>query len=343
MLRRTERKKSLCDELSATNCTVTVSSRVITARFDAAPCKITVIHAYAPTTASSDEDIEGFFNILEDALVKVHKKDIITITGDWNAKIGSDNTGWKSVMVRYGYGDRNERGERLLGFAAIHSLYIGNTRFEQKPQRKWTWASPDGVHKNMIDLILVQQRWKSSMINCRTFQSADICSDHSLVLCNIRLRLKRMHNKIQHRTRIELSQLKGEEIRECYSKKLANNIAKVDPAENLEEHAKKIEAVIKKTAEATIPASRSTKKPWISEETLKLPDEKRTLKLTKNASIQKEQEYKDICKKVKKSARQDKECWIQQQCKEIEKGLVIGKTRHAYSLVKCCEENSHPE
>ena len=237
-------------------------------------------------------------------------------------------------MGRYGYDDRNERREHLIEFAAIHSLYIGNTRFEQKLQRKWTWASPNGVHKNMIDLILVQQRWKSSMINCRTFQSADICSDHSLVLCNIGLRLKRMYNKIQHRNRIELSQLKNEKIRQCYSKKLSNNIGKIDPAENLEEHARKIEAVIKKTAEAIIPATRSAKKPWISEETLRLTDEKRTLKLTKNASIRKEQEYKDICKKVKKLARQDKERWIQQQCEEIEKGLVIGKTRRAYSLIK---------
>ena len=165
----------------------------------------------------------------------------------------------------------------------------------------------------MIDLILIQQRWKSSVINCRTFQSADICSDHSLVLCNIILRLIRRHNKMQHRTRIDTSQLKGKKVRECYSKKLANDITKIDLAENLEEHAKKIEAAIKKVAEATIPASRSTKKPWISEDTLKLADEKRTLKQSKNASAQKEQQYKDLCKKVKKSARQDKERWIQQQ------------------------------
>ena len=59
-----------------------VSSRVITTRFDAAPYKITVIHAYAPTMASSDEDIEAFYSILEDALAKVYKKDIIIITGD---------------------------------------------------------------------------------------------------------------------------------------------------------------------------------------------------------------------------------------------------------------------
>ena len=134
-----------------------ISSQLITARFDAAPCNITVIHACAPTTASSDEDIETFYSILEGALAKVHKKDIIIITGDWNAKIGSDNTGWKSVMGRYGYGDRNERGECLLKFAAIHSVYICNTRFEQKPQRKWTWASPDGIYKNMIDLYVRYQ------------------------------------------------------------------------------------------------------------------------------------------------------------------------------------------
>ena len=84
-----------------------------------------------------------------------------------------------------------------------------------------------------------------------------------------------------------------------YNKKLANDIAKLDSAENLEKHAKKKEAVIKKAAEATIPAGRSAKKPWITEETLKPVDEKRTLKQSKNTSTQKEQEYKDLCQKVK--------------------------------------------
>ena len=101
-----------------------VNSRVITARFDAAPYKITVIYAFAPTMASSDKDIGTFYSILENALAKVHKKDILITTADWNAKIGNDNTDWKSVMERCGYGDRNERGERLLEFTAIHSLYI---------------------------------------------------------------------------------------------------------------------------------------------------------------------------------------------------------------------------
>ena len=113
-----------------------INSRVVTARFDATPYKTTVIHAYAPTTDSSNEDIEVFY-ILDDTLTKIHKKDIIIMIGDQNTKIDSYNTDWKSLMERQGYSDRNKREECLLVFAAIHSLHICDTRFEQKSQQKW--------------------------------------------------------------------------------------------------------------------------------------------------------------------------------------------------------------
>ncbi|CAF2094896.1 unnamed protein product [Rotaria magnacalcarata] len=103
-----------------------VNSRIITARFNAAPFKIIILHAYAPTSACSDEDIEAFYNILEDTLDKIHKKDVFIITGDWNAKVGSQNTDDKSVMEKYGYGDGNERGECLLEFATAHRNYLLN-------------------------------------------------------------------------------------------------------------------------------------------------------------------------------------------------------------------------
>ena len=88
-------------------------------------------------------------------------------------------------MGRFGYGERNERGERLLDFAGQHNMYICNTKFQQKPCRKWTWVSPNGDVKNMIDLILSDKRWISSVQQCRSFQGADIESDHSLVMANM--------------------------------------------------------------------------------------------------------------------------------------------------------------
>ena len=123
------------------------------------------------------------------------KKDVKILLGDWNAKVGLDNDGWEHTMGRYGYGETNERGERLLEFAGKHGLFICNTRFEQKNCRKWTWLAPDGEHTNMIDLVLIEKRWKSAVRNCRAYQGADISSDHSLVLANIKLRLKKTRSR----------------------------------------------------------------------------------------------------------------------------------------------------
>ena len=100
------------------------------ARFNATPFNVTIIHVYAPTAESSEYDIESFYDGVENGIAEVPRKDIIIIIGDWNAKVGDNNLGWESVMGRHGYGKRNERGERLLEFAAEHNLFICNTRFQ---------------------------------------------------------------------------------------------------------------------------------------------------------------------------------------------------------------------
>ena len=74
----------------------------------------------------------------------------------------------------------------------------------------------------------------------------------------------------------------------------------IEPACSLKEHAKKIEQTIKITVEATVRAKRIIKKPWISEETLKLADEKRRPKQLRNVSLEYPQQYKGLCRKVKR-------------------------------------------
>jgi ribulose bisphosphate carboxylase small subunit len=191
----------------------------------------------------------------------------------------------------------------------------------------------------MINLILIQRRWKTSVTNCRTFQSADISSYHSLVLCNINLKLKKPHNKPQKCCRVDVNRLRDEKIKQSYSAALTKQIKDIEPTCSLEEHAKKIEQAIKITVEATVPAKRTTEKPWISEETLKLADKKRRLKQLRNVSLEYTQQYKGLCGKVKRSARQDKEHWIQYLCEQAEKGPNIGNTGEAYGLIKCYEKN----
>jgi len=113
------------------------------------------------------------------------KKDVLVITGDWNAKIGHYSDAWKGVMRKSGHGDRNDCGERLLEFAMMNEMYICNTREDGKPSRKWTWVSPCGSYRNMIDYVMIQRRWSSTVRECKTIPGADIDSHHNLVLCNI--------------------------------------------------------------------------------------------------------------------------------------------------------------
>ena len=94
-----------------------VNARIIAARFRGAPLNLAVVQVYAPTADSSDEEIERFYKDLEKVHNELPNKGIKVIVGDWNAKVGTNNSGWETVMGRYGYGDQNDRGERLLEFA----------------------------------------------------------------------------------------------------------------------------------------------------------------------------------------------------------------------------------
>ena len=121
-----------------------------------------------------------------------------------------------------------------------------------------------------------------------------------------------MYYKAHQHTRTDVNQLKNEIIRKFCRNKLTANIEKIEPVDNPAAHARKIEDSIKETAGTTISVKRTAKKSCISEETLKVADEKQTLKQTKIASKGKPQQYKNFCEQVKNVARQNTESWIQQ-------------------------------
>ena len=95
-----------------------------------------------------------------------------------------------------------------------------------------------------------------------------------------------MYNKPQQSYRVDVNRLKDEKIRQSYSTTLIKNMENIEPSCNLEVHSNKIRQAIQNTVETTIPAKRKTNKPWISEVTLKLADEKRKLKQMKNISTE---------------------------------------------------------
>ena len=103
------------------------------------------------------------------------------------------NTG---VTGKLGLGVWNEAGERLIEFCQENTLVIANTLFQQHKRRLYTWTSPDGQHRNQIDYILCNQRWRSSMQSTKARPGADCGLDHGLLIAKFSLKLNKVGNQI---------------------------------------------------------------------------------------------------------------------------------------------------
>ena len=90
------------------------NNRMSSVLFQSKPFNITVIQAYAPTSNVEEAEVEWFSEDLQDLLELTPKKDVLFITGDWNAKVGSQET--PAVTGKFGLGVRNEAGQRLTEF-----------------------------------------------------------------------------------------------------------------------------------------------------------------------------------------------------------------------------------
>ena len=161
---------------------------MISVRFQGKPFNITVIQVCAPT--SNAEEAEWFYEDLQDLVELTPKKDVLFIIGDWNAKVGSQDT--PGVTGKFGLGMQNEAGQRLIEFCQENALVMANTLFQQHKRRLYTWTSPDGQHQNQIDYLLCSQRWRSSIQSAKTRLGADGGSDHEHFIAKFRLKLKKV-------------------------------------------------------------------------------------------------------------------------------------------------------
>ena len=113
---------------------------MISLRFQGKPFNITVIRVYVPTSNAEEADVEQFYEDLQDLLELTHKRDVFIIIGDWNAKVGSQET--SGVTGKFGFHVQNEAGQRKTEFCQENALVIANTLFQQHKRRLYTWTSP---------------------------------------------------------------------------------------------------------------------------------------------------------------------------------------------------------
>ena len=109
---------------------------MISVRFQGKPFNITVIQVYAPTSNAEEAEVEQFYEDLQDVLELTPKKDVLFIIGDWNAKVGTQET--PGIIGKFGLGIQNEAGQRLTQFCQENAFVIENSFFQQHKRGLYT-------------------------------------------------------------------------------------------------------------------------------------------------------------------------------------------------------------
>ena len=101
-----------------------------------------------PQPVKEEAEVEWFYEDLQDLLELTPKKDVFFIIGDWNAKLGSQET--PGVTGKFSLGVQNEAGKRLIEFCQENALVIANTLFQQHKGRLDTWTSVSSVQFSSV-------------------------------------------------------------------------------------------------------------------------------------------------------------------------------------------------
>ena len=118
---------------------------MVSVHFQGKPFHITVIQVYAPTCNAKEAEIEWFYEDQQDCLELTPKKDVLLIIGNWNAKVGSQET--PGITGKFGLGVQNEAGQRLIRVlpreCTGHSKYPLPTTQEKTLNMDITrWSAP---------------------------------------------------------------------------------------------------------------------------------------------------------------------------------------------------------
>lgn len=319
-----------------------INERIITARFKSQLRNVTIIQCYAPTEVTQYAAKEAFYEQLTDTLNRVHKKDVVLLLGDMNAQIGSDNGEIEHIMGKHALGSMTENGELFTEFCDIQDLVIGGSLFPHKRSHKVTWFSPDHVTENQIDHICISRRYRRSLENVRNKRSADIGSDHHLVIAEFKLHLCRaMLPSKKIGKRFDTKKLKDPETQKAFIEELQSNFGSTQ-LENADVnmHWNKIRDTYVSASNKILGVMQTDRKEWMSNETWEKVESRRQAKgklnnaRTRNEKKTASDNWSRIDKEVKKLCKRDQTKWADDLASEAEVAARTGNLRALYESTR---------
>ncbi|KAK2703409.1 hypothetical protein QYM36_018134 [Artemia franciscana] len=135
-----------------------IYERILRARFATSQAKLTVIVVYAPTNDTVDQTKDDFYRVLSNVVAKAHRHDIVTLCGDFNAKVGSDASYAPAILGRHGQGEINDNGVLPSEFVQYVPPVVIVIQIEQEVKMAVGWAKAELVEELGVTVVVwVQQ------------------------------------------------------------------------------------------------------------------------------------------------------------------------------------------
>jgi Reverse transcriptase (RNA-dependent DNA polymerase) len=306
------------------------SDRVVSLNMEFAKGKLGIVQGYAPTSTSSESEINDFYQQMSKAVDEFSEHTWLVVMGDMNAKVGQPQIDEKDVMGQFGIGERNDRGEMLIDFARKRELFISNTQFKKRLSRRWTWHLGRGW--NEIDYILVRKSQKNLVTDVSVVNSFKFSSDHRMVRMKIHLNVKPMKKFTHPKSRIVVTKDELKVVN--FNRQLQSILISQKSAETVQDRYDAISGAVLESAEAF-----RVKKPKDLIITLKTRDEideREKLKRLRFQSVEKNVDFIKQRKKTNRMIRKDVHdhdvLGIQQA---IENGKSLRSAKNGYAPNKC--------
>jgi len=185
---------------------IVCNDRTIAGKLKVEPVNIVIMQVYMPTSEYEDDEVEKFYDTIEEILEEDGKGDTNSIIlGDWNRVVGEES--YKNIVGSHGLGRRNHRGQMLIDFCERNGVIVTNTWFKKPKRRLYTWNAAGDWSRHQLDCILVKHRFRNSVKVVQTLPGADIDSDHNLLVAKFRTRRKKIIKFQKSRPKWDLEKL----------------------------------------------------------------------------------------------------------------------------------------
>ncbi|KAG7296473.1 hypothetical protein JYU34_020218 [Plutella xylostella] len=272
-----------------------------------------VIQVYAPTSKHTDDEVELAYEDVSSALRKFTTH-FTVVMGDFNAKLGKQEGG-ETKVGSHGFGVRNHRGQMLADFLEKEGLYMMNSFYKKKPQRKWTWISPDGKTKNEIDFILTDK--KHIFNDVSVISRVKTGSDHRLVRGTLNINCKIERSRLMKSTlRPTPAQIQDPE---SFQSELCDRLICLENCVTVDDLNNRFVEIVREVGSKYF-SSRTNRGPQkLSDGTLSLIRERREMRLQSSVDMV---EYRRLNRQIAKARRCDMRRY---NCKRIQDAIEQNK------------------